>query len=353
MTTAKEGHAAAERVLAGRVPVGRVLVVGGFGAVGATVTATLEGWFPGRVLPGGRSRGVRVDVADPDGLGRTLDALGDVAAVVLCVEPPGTGAARVCLERGVHLVDVGATPRLLDGVAALHPDAVRTGATAVLSVGLAPGLTNLLAARAHEEVGGADRIALTVLLGSGERHGGDSVRWTVDGLAAPTGPARPARFPLPGCGTRTAHPFPFSDQYTLRAGLGVPDVTTRLCLDSRALTAALFGARRAGLGRAARHPRVRRALTAAFGSVHVGGEGFAVRADAWRGERHAVHALTGRAQSRVTGLVAARAARAALTGALPPGVHHVERLPALAALPEELARDGALTLHRPADGWPR
>ncbi|MFI6412220.1 saccharopine dehydrogenase [Streptomyces sp. NPDC050585] len=338
MTTAKQG---------------RVLVVGGFGAVGATVTAALEGWFPGRVLPGGRSRGVRVDVGDPEGFGRVLDGLGDVAAVVLCVEPPGPGAARACLERGVHLVDVGATPRLLDGVAALHGDAVRAGATAVLSVGLAPGLTNLLAARAHEEVGGADRIALTLLLGTGERHGGDSVRWTVDGLAAPPSGARPARFPLPGYGTRTAHPFPFSDQYTLRAGLGVPDVTTRLCLDSRALTAALFGARRAGLGRAARHPAVRRALTAAFGAVHVGGEGFAVRADAWRGGRHAVHALTGRAQSRVTALVAARAARAALTGTLPPGVHHVERLPVLAGLPEELAADGALTLHRPAPAGER
>ncbi|MFD3356839.1 saccharopine dehydrogenase [Streptomyces fradiae] len=326
---------------------GRVLVVGGFGAVGATVTAALEDWSPGRAVPAGRSRGVPVDVTDPGGLGRALDGLGDVAAVVLCVEPPDEGAARACVERGVHLVDVNATPRLLDGVAALHDRAVRTGATAVLSVGLAPGLTNLLAARAHEEVGGADRIDLTVLLGTGERHGADAVRWTVRSLAAPPGGARPARFALPGHGTRTAHPFPFSDQYTLRAGLGVPDVTTRLCLDSRALTAALFGARRAGLGRAARHARVRRVLTAALGAVHPGGDGFAVRADAWRGGRHAAHALTGSAQSRVTGLVAAHAVRTALSGALPPGVHHIEGLPALAGLPETLAGEGALALHRP------
>ncbi len=327
---------------------GRVLVVGGFGAVGATVTATLGDWFPGRAVPGGRHSGVRVDVTDPAGFGTALDALGDVAAVVLCVEPPDGRAARVCLERGIHLVDIGATPRLLDGVAALHDVAVGSGATAVLSVGVAPGLTNLLAARAHDAVGGADRIDITVLLGSGERHGGDAVRWTVDGLAAPTSGARPARYALPGHGTRTAHPFPFSDQHTLRATLGVPDVTTRLRLDSGALTAVLFGARRTGLSRAARHPRVRRALTACFRRVHVGGDGFALRADAWHGDRHAAYALTGRAQSRVTALVAAHATRAALDGGLPTGVHHIEQLHALSGLPETLADQG-VTLHRPMD----
>ncbi|GAA4931490.1 hypothetical protein GCM10023237_62030 [Streptomyces coeruleoprunus] len=326
---------------------GRVLVVGGYGAVGATVTATLDGWFPGRAVPGGRDAararrhgGVRVDVTDPAAFRRTLEDLGDVAAVVLCVEPPDTRIARLCLDHGIHLVDVGATPALLDGVAALHGLAAGTGATAVLSVGVAPGLTNLLAARAHEAVGGADRLDLTVLLGSGERHGADAVRWTVEGLAAPTGGVRPSRVTLPGYGRRTAHPFPFSDQHTLRSTLRVPAVATRLCLDSRPLTAALFGARRAGLLRAAGRPGVRRALTDAFRRVHLGGDGFALRADAWHGDRHVAYALTGRAQSRVTGLVAAHVVRELLTGAAPPGVHHIEQLPALAGLPEELAPHG-------------
>ncbi|MCH0540799.1 saccharopine dehydrogenase [Streptomyces sp. MUM 203J] len=331
---------------------GRALVVGGHGAVGATVTATLDEWFPGRVLAAGRSRGVRVDVTDPDAFGRTLDDLGDVTAVVLCVEPPDTRIARLCLTRGIHLVDIGATPHLLDGVAALHGSAAEAGATAVLSVGVAPGLTNLLAARADKAVGGADRIDLTVLLGSGERHGEDAVRWTVEGLARPAGTARAARVPIPGHGTRTARPFPFSDQHTLRGTLGVPEVTTRMCLDSTALTSVVFAIRRL-----ARHPRMRDLMTGAFRRVHIGGEDFAVRADARRGDRHAAYALTGRAQSRVTALVAAHTTRAVLTGALPPGVHHIEELPALAGIPEALAADG-VTAHgpladEPADGGPR
>ncbi|MEU5808712.1 saccharopine dehydrogenase NADP-binding domain-containing protein [Streptomyces sp. NPDC047718] len=320
---------------------GRVLVVGGYGAVGATVAGTLGAWFPGRVVVAGRDGaralrlgGVRVDVTDPAGFGRALDDLGDVAAVVLCVEPPDAAVARACLGRGVHLVDVGATRRLLDGVAELQGAAVGRGATAVLSVGVAPGLTNLLALRAHEAVGGAERIDLTVLLGAGERHGADAVRWTVEHLAAPA-TAHPLRAELPGYGPRTAYPFPFSDQYTLPRTLGAARVTTRLCLDSRPLTSTLFALRRA-----ARRPAVRRALTALFRRVHAGGDGFAVRADARRGDLHAAYALTGRAQGRVTGLVAAHVTRELLAGTLPAGVHHIEQLPALARLPEALAGHG-------------
>ncbi|WP_030763188.1 saccharopine dehydrogenase NADP-binding domain-containing protein [Streptomyces sp. NRRL F-2664] len=330
----------------------RILVVGGYGAVGATVAAMLGGWFPGRVVVVGRDEarartlgGVRADVADPDGFRRTLEELGDVAAVVLCVEPPDSRVARVCLERGVHLVDIGATWRLLDATAALHGAAAASGATAVLSVGVAPGLTNLLARRAHEAVGGADRIDLTVLLGAGERHGADAVRWTVEGLAEPPAGA-PLRTTLPGHGRRTAHPFPFSDQHTLPRTLGVQRVTTRLCLDSGPLTAALFGLRAA-----ARRPPVRRALTASFSRIHLGGDGFALRADARRGDRHAACAVTGREQSRFTALVASYVTRELLTGTPSPGVHHIEQLPALSGLPETLTAHG-LTVWRPGGPAP-
>ncbi|MFB7171926.1 saccharopine dehydrogenase NADP-binding domain-containing protein [Streptomyces sp. NPDC056254] len=325
---------------------GRVLVVGGYGAVGATVTSTLAEWFPGRVVPSGRDAvkarrlgGVRVDAGDLAGFRQVLDELGDVRAVVLCIEPEDAGLARICLERGIHLVDVGATHRLLEKVTDLNGLAAAAGATAVLSVGVAPGLTNLLARRVNDAVGGADRIDLTVLLGAGERHGTDAVRWTVAGLSTPV-TARPNQLALPGFGLRTAHSFPFSDQYTLRRTLGVPEVTTRLCLDSRPLTAALFALRRAGLLRGARGARQQQLLTSAFSRVHLGGDRFAVRADAYRGDHHATLALTGQGQSRATGLVAAHVVRALFTRGVPAGVHHVEQLTALAELPEQLAAHG-------------
>lgn len=328
-----------------------MLVVGGYGAVGSTVTRALASGLPGRVLPAGRdpSRArrsaqeagagpaVRVDVTDLAGFERVLDRHG-IGVVVLCVEPPDTAIARACLERGVHLVDVGASDHLLAPVEALGGRAADRGATAVLSVGLAPGVTNLLARRAFDRLGGADRIELTVLLGVGERHGVDAVRWTLAHLltSEPGSEARPRKVGLPGHGLHKAHPFPFSDQYALRRTLGVPEVTTRLCLDSRPLTATLFGLRRAGALRPARDPRVMRALATAITRVHLGGDGFAVRADAFLGGRSVSYALTGRGQSRVTGLVAAHVTRALLAGDLPPGVHHIDQLPALATVFDHL-----------------
>lgn len=325
----------------------RILVVGGHGAVGAVVTRTLERWYPGRVIPAGRSAAVRVDVTDPAGFVQVLDRH-RVGAVVLCVEPPDAEVARACLDRGVHLVDVGATEHLLAQVERLRPEGA---ATAVLSVGLVPGLSNVLARRTSDELGGADRIDIAVLLGAGERHGADAVRWTIAQLAAERPRTGTRRIALPGHGPRVVHPFPFSDQHTLRRTLGVGDVSTRLCLDSAPVTALLFGLRRAGLARAARSPRVLRALTTALTRVHLGGgDGFAVRVDAHRGDERRTYAVTGRAQSRATGLVAAHVTRELLTGGLPTGVHHLDQLDDLASLPERLAPDGIRLWTAQSDG---
>ncbi len=87
-------------------------------------------------------------------------------------------------------------------------------------------------------------------------------------------------------------------------------------------------------------------MAALLGRVHLGGDAFAVRADAWHGDRHAAYALTGREQSRVTGLAAAYVIRELLTGTVPPGVHHLEQLAGLARLPDDLAEHGVTLLCR-------
>lgn len=336
-----------------------VLVVGGYGAVGSVVCERLAEVVPGRVIPAGRNldaaqalaarigspRAERVDLADPATLDAALDGVG---LVVLAVEPGDDRVARACLARGVSLVDVSASRSQLEATEALDEAARDAGAAVVLSVGVAPGLTNLLARRAHDLVGGAQEIDLAVLLGGGEAHGADAIRWTVDGLVGPRPGGRQGAVPdggarqvlLPGLGRRTVHPFDFSDQHALRRTLDVPRVTTRFALDSRALTAALFGARRARLLRAFRSERGRRLLAAVLGAVHVGGDRFALAATARKGEREAQVSLVAHGQGKVTGLVAAEVALAVLVGQVPPGVRHVEQVDSLADLPERLAAAG-------------
>jgi hypothetical protein len=220
-----------------------VLVVGGYGAVGAAATRELATRLPGRVVVAGRdverartlaasvgAGAARVDVADVAGFERVL-ADERISAVVLCVEPPDARIARACLARGVHVVDVGASWPLLREVEGLVDLAVDHAATAV------------------------------------------------------------------------------------------------------------FGLRRV-LRPVARHPRAARLLAGGFGGVHLGGDRFAVRVDALRGGRRATRVLSGREQSRVTGLVAAHVTARLLDGGLPPGVHHVDELSEFAGIPDALRSAG-------------
>ncbi|OLT38412.1 hypothetical protein BJF79_26910 [Actinomadura sp. CNU-125] len=283
----------------------RVVILGGYGAVGREVVAGLRGHVPEIVVAGrdpakaGTIPGttpLRVDLAQA--FGAVLDA----DAVVMCAERENVRVARACLERGVHYVDVSASHEVLRGIGELDGLAAANGASAVLSVGLAPGVTNLLA---HRFAGTGRPVDIGVLLGSGERHGPSAVEWTLDSLGAlrELDETWTIRFPPP-YGTRRVHRFPFPDQHTLPGR-----VRTGLCLDSRAVTALL--------PRAARF-RDARWLRAAVSRVHVGGDGFAVAAAS--GGR--VAALSGRRQSRATGLVAALAVRR--LDRPPRGVRHLE-----------------------------
>ncbi|MEU8123303.1 saccharopine dehydrogenase NADP-binding domain-containing protein [Spirillospora sp. NPDC049024] len=297
----------------------RVVVLGGYGAVGREVVAGLLGHVP-EVVAAGRDLAKARTV--PGALAMRIDLRGDdleqiaADAVVMCAETGNARVAEACLARGVHYVDVSASHAVLSGIEALDRLAAERNATAVLSVGLAPGVTNLLA----RESGGGE-VDIGVLLGAGERHGPSAVEWTLDSLAG-LGESWRMRFPEP-YGVRTVHRFPFSDQYTLPGR-----VRTGLCLDSRAMTALL--------------PRLvpfrdLRPLRAAFRRVHIGGDGFAVAVRSGG----TVRSFAGRRQSRATGLAAAMTVRR-LDG-MRPGVHHIEDvagpdfLPDLAAHGFELA----------------
>ncbi|MEV1122089.1 saccharopine dehydrogenase NADP-binding domain-containing protein [Actinosynnema sp. NPDC049800] len=301
--------------------VARVVVFGGYGAVGREAAAVLSsshdvvvaGRNPPATVPGATA--VRVDLR-----GDVTGALDGADAVLMCAEVDNARIARACLDRGVHYLDVTASHGTVAAIGALEGDA-----TALLSVGLAPGVTNLLARHCVELTGARD-VEIGVLLGGGERHGAAAVAWTLDGLAD-LGPSWRVEFPAP-YGTRTVHGFPFSDQRTLPDTLGVDRVRTGLCLDSRLVTALLPAAARFAhrLGPLAK--------------AHVGGDGFAVAVSAGG----VTCAFSGRRQSRATGVVAALLVDR--LPALPPGVWHVDQVVDPVPFLTEVAAHG-FDLHLP------
>lgn len=344
---------------------GTIVVLGGYGAVGGGVARTLATWFPGEVVVAGRdgdraaafaaaSGGTiaarKADVTRRADVDRVLDG---ARVVVMCVERANAAVARACLRRGIHYVDISATDAVLSAVASLDGIARAHAATAVLSVGLAPGLTNLLARACHERLPAATHIDITLIAGVDNDHGPDAVRWIVDGLVAreATVGRGPLRVDLPGFGVRSAHPFPFSDQHTVTRSLGVP-ATTRLAFEPAALTRAIFALRAAGVAALLRGPRGRRLLTALLSRVRFGTDRFVVHVAATDAAGRRVSlAASGRGESAATAVIAAHVARLVGAGDAPAGVIHIDDLPGARGLLPSLPRHG-IVLHERMDPAP-
>jgi saccharopine dehydrogenase (NAD+, L-lysine-forming) len=145
-------------VLIGRGEVMRdaILVIGEYGHVGSKICTTLARHYPGKVMVGGRRleqaeafcrqfegqvRPVRIDIHEEF----KPEVLVQVNLVIMCLDQINTQFVDQCLQQGIHYLDISADYSFLSQVGLLHETAVMNRATAVLSVGLAPGLSNLLA----------------------------------------------------------------------------------------------------------------------------------------------------------------------------------------------------------------
>lgn len=301
-----------------------VLVLGGYGAVGARATADLRaaGHAPRTAGRDGRRADVTLDLADRSAVARAA-AQADV--VLNAAGREDLDLVRAVTDAGTPFVDISATTGYLAGLEQLDP-----AAAVVVSVGIAPGLTNLLAHAVADRDAAAGRapvdpLDVAVVLGAGEAHGAAATAWSLSllGRSFPD-TSRPgttvrsytrgARFDLP-TGPRRLYRTDFSDQHALTRALGRP-VRTYFGTDTRFATTALAALTWAPpLGRLA-------------GRLHLPGSAdWLLQVRDGSGPRVTV---TGTGQSAATAAVAARAAVLASTA--PAGVHHLPDLVGLAGM---------------------
>lgn len=296
----------------------KVLVLGGYGAVGRHAVEQLrangdEAYAAGR----DPARADRVVDLRAPGLEAYKEALAGVDAVVNAAGAEDPHVVRETAAAGIPFVDVTATTGY---VAALEAHGGYP-APVLLSVGLAPGLTTLLATAAHADAPG-EPVDIGLVLGAGEKHGPAATDWSYALLGrrfADTHGGPPVRnytapraFDIPGLGRRRLYRADFSDQHTLTEHLGTP-VRTYFAMDSRAATLGLATLTRLPGG--SRAPR----------GLHLPGTdrwwALARRADAPSARTWWAR---GRSQSRATALLAVLAARHAQS--LPGGVHHLHEV---------------------------
>lgn len=336
---------------------GNILIVGGYGMVGRVIAERLAPSFPDRVIIAGRkldkARACAAEIGH-GAVGRAIDISSETAGgtlegvilVVVCLDQDDTRFVELCLSRGIHYVDVSANYDFLVQVEALDDQAKRTGAVAMLSVGVAPGLTNMVAARARGAMEQVDRLDIFLQLGLGDHHGEAALAWFFENLDAAYevnedgrhrsvrsfGESRRIRFR----GERTersAYRFNFSDQHVLGRTLDVPAVSTWFCFDNRASTWLFAALSRAGLGRLLRRPRWRAVAIWLFMNVHIGSDACAVAVRATGrtkdGDKILELGLAGRKEALMTSIVAAETARQMLSEEQRPGIFHSEQAIAL------------------------
>ncbi len=312
----------------------RVAVLGAYGAVGHRVvelamhrghTMTAAGRAADRLarVPAQTRRLLRVE--DTDAVA-DLAAENDVVVDATGAERPEVATA--VTEGGAAYLDISAEGDHLARLAALP---VRRPVAA--GVGLAPGLTNLLAAT----LAGPRPVHIGIVGGAGEVHGAGARRWIwqVAGRTVTSG-GRPERvyrsgrrFTVPGLGRRTLLRAAFGEQDQLATDLARP-VSTWLGLDPGWATLLL---RLAGAAPALA-PHLGR-LSGPVAGLLGGRDRWALVATDGAGQ---LRWASGRGEVEATAVMAVQFLAPVLQA--PAGVHPAHRLLTLAEVTGELAAAG-------------
>lgn len=328
----------------------KIIVVGGYGQVGSVICHELGRRYPGKVYAAGRhldravhfsklTKGkvlpLHFDVKEPT----TDDFFKDVALVIMCLDLQKVDFVQACVDHEVNYLDITADYSIISKIETLRPKR----STIVLSVGLAPGLTNLLTKLGTERLDYVEEADIHILLGLGEAHGRAAIEWTINQLNSTytviergiekkvTGFSDGKHVLFPGgLGTRTTYRFNFSDQHVLPSTLGISSISTRLCFDSAFMTHVVAGLRRIGIIRWLEHPKIRKKVVDLLCKIKWGSEVYAVsivatgildgRLTRYQGS------IRGTREFYATGRVATFAANQLYSNPQAPGVFHMEQL---------------------------
>jgi saccharopine dehydrogenase (NAD+, L-lysine forming) len=332
----------------------KILIIGGYGNVGRIIAAELGKRFPRQVIVAGRNYQKAEEVSlelgqqvipmalDISRISANEKLLDDVEIIIMCLDLENIEFVQRCIQRGIHYIDISATYSILSQIERLNKEAEVARATVVLSVGLAPGLTNLLTQHCQSKVPDMTFANIYILLGIGDIHGDAALQWTLKNMNGEftirdNGESKQVKSFADGkqtvfpdrLGKRTAYRFNFSDQHVLSQTLGLKNVSTRLCFDSAWMTSLLAFTNKTGVSRLLTLKGIEGLLVRLLKRLHFGSAEFIVKVEGGNlPEKGALYEclLWGEVEGQVTGLVAAKVAEKLVLASYPAGVFHIEQL---------------------------
>ncbi len=325
-----------------------ILIVGGYGKVGTIIVSHLAQLYPKKIIVAGRSlkkAQALSNALDNNAIPYYLDLSnpGDISIlektklVIMCIDQKDTKFVELCIEKGVHYIDITANQYFIEQIELLNQKAKINHTTIALSIGLAPGITNLLTQHCANQFIETTLIDIFILLGIGEKHGDAAYRWTFDNIHSSydindNGRTKTIKsFTLPKennlLGKRKFYTFNFSDQHTLAKTINAEQVLTRMAFDNKLLTSSVALFRKLGLTRFFNYRKIQNAFIYLFKRMNIGSDIFAVKAVAENPQNEVYEcSLKGNGEGKITAYVAIETALYVMQKNLPYGVKHLHQI---------------------------
>jgi saccharopine dehydrogenase-like NADP-dependent oxidoreductase len=333
---------------------GKILIVGGYGAVGRVISITLGNLFPSEVIVAGRNFQKAKELSselnqkviplelDITSISKDEERLVNVKLVIMCIDQKNTHFVTQCIQRGIHYIDITANYEFLSKIEALNDEARNHNSTVILSVGLAPGITNILAKQCKSMIQDIRYVDIYIMLGIGEKHGEAAFRWVFEDLndqffIKEDGEKKQVRrfedgkqTMFPGSlGRRTTYRSNFSDQHVIPKTLKIDSASTRICFDSAVMTWLYALLKKSGLSRILKLRVVQNFMINLLQLFRFGSDQFVLKVEAGSNRKQGTLyecSISGNGEGNNTGLVAAKVAEKLYLSSFASGVFHIEEL---------------------------
>ncbi|MGU3575462.1 saccharopine dehydrogenase family protein [Brucellaceae bacterium C25G] len=274
-------------------------------------------------------------------------ALNGIDVVIVCIDQTETHFVEHVLKSGRHYLDITADNAFFQKVEGLAPVARRFGSVALLSIGLAPGLTNLLVREAVNNMDYVSDVRIGILLGLGDTHGPAAIDWTLRNFTF--SPIENIRF---GHNNKSfpAILFDFADQHVLRRTLNIMNIRTFMTFDSPFISRILFRL----LPFIAKRPFLRRLVRNSMSLLRIGSDqaALSVQAEGSLNGKKQLQGflLEGKKEGAITALVAAETIKLLAEMPIKSDVWHIDQVFSINQYAHQLAAEGiTLTMSNNTD----
>ena len=234
----------------------RVLIVGGYGDVGRRIAAALASDVQLHLIVAGRdhrkarslasqlgkrARALQLDVHDREAV---VSAVADSDLIVCCVDQREPHLVSSAIEQGAAYLDVTAGWEFISRCLAMHEQAEAAGVHIWVGSGLSPGLVNVMARAATDQLREVDTVHSYLFLGMGDEAGPAALDFMLKAASEPFSVVEHGRSRIAWAfrearhidvpseeGRLCAYRFPMPDQFFFPQTLGVPTAASWLAFE--------------------------------------------------------------------------------------------------------------------------